>query len=87
MEQEVKIEFISHGRKAQCPPNPDYPNGKDVDATNGEDGIWVELPYPAPECGVFIVSGSHIKKTAITAAGRPDDPRNVKIALLKEQNT
>ena len=79
MEQEIKIEFISHGRKAKCPANPQFPGGKDIDATGGMEGLWVDLPYPAKECGIWIVSGPNIMRTAITAAGRTDDPKKVKV--------
>lgn len=63
----------------QCPANPAYPNGVDVDRVMlGVASCKTELPYPAPErliwrvrcrrCGYVLL---------ITAAGRPDDPRSV----------
>lgn len=77
------IEFIASGRgKAQCQPNPEFPNGKDIDISEaGKAACTVQLPYPAKECGHWRVTcvacGRGI--IAITAAGRPDDPKSVRI--------
>lgn len=74
------IEFIPSGRgKAQCPPNPEYPNGIDVNAAGrAEASCKVNLPYPAPECGLYRVGCNQCEMSvAVTAAGRPDDPRSV----------
>ena len=77
--EQVEISFLSTGRIATCKPNPDYPNGCDIDVTDGKGGVWVEIPYPAPCCGTWIVGGGGLARVAVTAAGRPDDPRRVKI--------
>lgn len=78
---EHDLEFVASGRgQAQCPSNPEYPSGIIVDATDGEMGCVVKLPYPAPECGHFRVSCKVCRMSvAITAAGRADDPTSVKI--------
>lgn len=75
------VEFKASGRgKARCEANPDYPDGVHLDMAQEKSGCDVELPYPAPECGYFLVKcetcGSN---AAITAAGRPDDPRTAKL--------
>jgi hypothetical protein len=77
----ISIEFKPSGRgKARCAPNPDYPDGCSIDATEGQTGCSVDLPYPAPECGAWIVRCAACgMSAAITAAGRPDDPRSVRI--------
>jgi hypothetical protein len=74
------VKWISHHRKAQCPPNPKYPDGIMVDC--GErPACQVALPYPAPECGVWIVKCATCNTMiAVTAAGRPDDPKEVMVA-------
>ena len=80
-----KVEFRASGRgKAQCPPNPNFPEGIDVSVCReGEAHCKVTLPYPAPECGVFIVDCAACNtRIAITAAGRQDDPRSVTIPCL-----
>lgn len=77
-----EITFQRSGRgKAQCPPNPDYPNGIALDAfTADAPSCTVSLPYPAPECGMWIVYCRQCSMSmAITAAGRPDDPISVKM--------
>ena len=78
--EKVIINFMPSGRgKAKCPPNPNYPTGQELDLCGEKSGIWIDLPYPAPECGVFILWGERIGKVAITVAGRSDDPKRVKI--------
>jgi hypothetical protein len=76
------IEFVKSGRgKAQCPPDPRYPMGVCADVTLGkEPSCVVTLPYPAPECGHFIVLCEVCKfSLAITATGRADDPIQVRV--------
>jgi hypothetical protein len=76
------IEFKASGRgKAQCPPNPDFPHGIALDATtSGGPNCTVRLPYPAPECGMWVI---HCKEcptsVAVTAVGRVDDPISIKM--------
>jgi hypothetical protein len=77
------IKFIPNGRgKAQCAPDPAYPNGQTYnmvkDAT--KPSCQTALPYPAPECGMWSVickkCGMNI---LVTAVGRPDDPISVRV--------
>lgn len=65
----------------QCPPNPAYPDGVDVqDAAPGVAACKVDLPYPAPERLVWSVRCKRCGyRVAVTAAGRPDDPRSVTV--------
>jgi hypothetical protein len=74
--------FRPSGRgKARCAPDPDYPHGKATDcSTPGHPACEVALPYPAPECGTWIVRCRECPMSgAITAAGRPDDPTSVRM--------
>lgn len=75
------VTFRSHHRKASSPPNPDYPKGIDIDVSGGKTPTCsVEIPYPAEECGVWMVQCLSCGYTlAITAAGRPDDPRSATV--------
>jgi hypothetical protein len=80
--EQFSIEFVRSGRgKAQCAPDPAYPQGVDVDVSGGaENSCTAQLPYPAPECGHFLVRCRLCKySVAVTAAGRPDDPRTLKM--------
>lgn len=82
MEQEaIILEFQPSGRgKARCPSNPDWPNGKDLDISKGATACSVDLPYPADECGTWIIRCSACGMSlGVTAAGRPDDPKSVKV--------
>jgi len=75
------VTFFPSGRgKAQCPPDPNYPEGIPLDVSQGRPSCLVTLPYPAPECGLWIVTCRKcLTSVAITAAGRPDDPTSVRI--------
>jgi len=78
----MKVEWHDAGREPQCAPNPAYPSGIDVDCSDGAEATCTSaLPYPAKRCGQFSVycetCGQFI---VVTTAGRPDDPRSVKIA-------
>jgi hypothetical protein len=77
----ISVKFFSHNRKAKCAPNPKYPDGIDVDLSDGAKvACFTELPYPAECCGVLFVSCGECGLTvAVTTAGRPDDPRSVKL--------
>jgi hypothetical protein len=77
-----EIKFVPSGRgKARCEPNPAYPTGIALDqSTPGKKACLVVLPYPAPECGLWVVECRNCAVlAAITAAGRPDDPVSVKL--------
>jgi hypothetical protein len=80
----IRHDVIWHDgkREPQCPPNPTYPKGVDLDASHGaERTCTVKLEYPAPRCGAYSIRCNVCGVTAAcTTAGRPDDPRSVKLA-------
>lgn len=89
MEQEAhSVEFQPSGRgKAQCPPNPNFPNGVKVDVSDGLIACTKDLPYPATECGAWIVRCKACDMSvAVTAAGRPDDPISVTMACKLQRD-
>ena len=67
------------GGKATCPPNPAFPKGMVVDMTViGRPVCAIDLPYPAECIGLWIITCAICDlRIAITAAGRPDDPRRL----------
>ena len=76
----IVANFISAGRKARCAPDPAYPSGIRVDAAGDKPGCEVQLTYPAPCVGQWMIRCSICDASVIvTAAGRPDDPHTVKI--------
>lgn len=84
-----KIEFVPSGRgKARCAPDPAYPNGKKIECPYAEGkSCLVKLPYPAPECGYWLVSCRDCGcQVAVTAAGRPDDPVSFYMPCQEEKN-
>ena len=79
------VRWLDSGRAPlgpQHPFNPDFPQGRDLDVSRGADpACTFELPYPAPRCGVFAVRCTRCGlQLGFTAAGRPDDPRQIKVA-------
>jgi hypothetical protein len=77
-----RIDWFDGGREPQCAPDPRYPTGIDIDASNGATiACVVMLPYPAKRCGHYLVRCRTCgQKVAVTTAGRPDDPKTVTIA-------
>lgn len=81
------IAWLDRGREPQCAPDPAYPTGKDLDGSDGAEATCTAtLPYPAPRCGVYIVECKTCGiRVGCTTAGRPDDPRTLKIACRKPE--
>jgi hypothetical protein len=78
-----KVEFIRSGRgKARCAPDPRYPMGMHVAAPEGTKvSCFVQLPYPAPECGMLHVECETCGLSVlISVAGHPDDAVSVELA-------
>jgi hypothetical protein len=76
-----KVVWQDAGREPKCAPNPAFPNGIDIDVSGGaERTCTVALEHPARRCGHYLVRckvcGASV---ACTTAGRPDDPRSVKM--------
>ena len=88
MEQAMTVEFIDSGREPKCAPDPAFPEGKDIDASDGASvTCTADIPYPAPRCGVMIVACSKCGlRIGLTVAGRPDDPRTVKIGCKQTRH-
>lgn len=64
----------------KCEPNPDYPEGIDLDPFPDREGCVARLPYPAARIGYYtIVCNICGNGIACTTAGRPDDPRSIKM--------
>lgn len=79
----AEVTFHPSGRgKAQCPANPDYPNGISLTGMFGSAPVCLfDIPYPAPECGHWTIACKKCGITvAATAAGRADDPINIEVA-------
>lgn len=78
-----EVKFMASGRgKARNPPNPDFPNGIGMSSVTDRNKPYcmINLPYPAPECGVWRVNCETCGFTVvITAAGRPDDPKFIEV--------
>jgi hypothetical protein len=80
----MKITWIDGKREPKEQPDPHYPNGIDLDLTRGKrPSCETKLPYPAKRCGHYlVVCEKCAQKIIVTTAGRPDDPRSVRIRCL-----
>jgi hypothetical protein len=87
-QRQWRITWHDSGREPQCAPGPRYPEGIHVDVSGGAlRTCTTELPYPARRCGYYTVQCRTCGlKAAITTAGRPDDPRAVKVACKPHRN-
>lgn len=81
----LKFEWVDAGQEPQCAPNPAYPDGIDIDISAGaEPCCSVALPYPARRIGHYRVTCDTCGlSVAVTTAGRPDDPRSLKVACKR----
>ncbi len=75
------VAWVDAGREPQCPPNPLYPTGIELDASGGvHQACTADLPYPAKRCGRYEVKCRICGViAAVTTAGRLDDPRTVRV--------
>jgi hypothetical protein len=78
----LTIKWIDRGFEPKNPPDPRYPNGIDLDLSEGASATCLTaLPYPAKRCGYFLIACDECDFSGIiTTAGRRDDPRSAKIA-------
>jgi hypothetical protein len=84
----LDIEWFDTGKEPQCAPNPQFPDGMDIDLRMHKDepSCEIELPYPAKRCGMFLINCNSCRRNAvITTAGRPDDPRRVILPCKKKK--
>jgi hypothetical protein len=86
---EFEIEWVDREREPQERPDPRYPDGIHLDISGGRlPCCQVGLPYPAPRCGYYLVTCAFCGTCiAVTTAGRPDDPRSVRIACHRKATT
>jgi hypothetical protein len=74
---QIEVSWLSRHRKTQVAPDPNHPNGKDIDGGQ-RPACKVELPYPAECVGLYYAECLDCKANMlITVAGRPDDPKTV----------
>jgi hypothetical protein len=77
----LRVEFLDRRTLPQCAPNPAYPDGVDVNLSDGrKPACRVDLPKVAT-VGLFRVTCRRCGQSAVvTAAGRAEDPRSFTIA-------
>lgn len=76
----LTAQWFGIGRKAQHPSNPAYPEGIRLDMGGSGKACSIEFDYPAPEVGSWLVKCELCGLSVlITAAGRPDDPRSIRV--------
>jgi hypothetical protein len=77
----LHVRWVDGRAEPQCKPNPAYPKGIDLDLSEGAARTCeTALPYPAKRIGTYIITCKVCgRKVACTTAGRPDDPRFLKM--------
>lgn len=78
----LNIKWIDRGFEPRNPPDPNYPNGIDLDFSKGASvTCTATLPYPARRIGFYSIKCDSCGLSVLcTTAGRVDDPRSVKVA-------
>jgi hypothetical protein len=75
-----RISFVDRAGPPRNATNPTYPNGLDIDLSQGKPGCLTDLPYPAEERGKWLIECTQCGTNAmVTAAGRRDDPKTVRL--------
>jgi DNA-directed RNA polymerase subunit RPC12/RpoP len=76
-----KVAWVDSGAEPKNKPNWRYPLGIDLDMSKGSDRTClVELAYPAKRIGYYSIECRYCGlRVAVSTAGRPDDPRSVKL--------
>ncbi len=70
------IEWHDSGREPQCPADPNFPNGIDIDGIDpGEPACKTDLPYPAERVGMFRV-------TCTVCRGGPHRASNLQLLCM-----
>lgn len=84
MENALTVTWIDHGHDHKAELDPMFPNGMNIDASfSSPHACAVDLPYPAQRCGLYVVNCTICGiRVGCTTAGRPDDPKSIKIACL-----
>jgi len=79
--EQFDVQWLDRGREPQVAPNPAFPDGIDLDLTDpGQPTCWTALPYPAKRCGTYVVECRICGlRVGCTTAGRPDDPRSIRM--------
>lgn len=80
--QQFEVSWRSRGAgPARSPADPNYPDGMDCSVSRGAVNSCVcVLPYPASGVGTHLVACKICGfRTALTAAGRRDDPRSIEL--------
>jgi hypothetical protein len=88
MTEEFEIIWHDRHREPSQPPDPNYPTGIDLDVTAGRKPACVAaLPYPSRRCGFYSVRCNLCGcSVACTTAGRPDDPRSIRLACRTDRH-
>ena len=84
----LKAKWIDRHLEPKQKPDPAYPLGIDVDMTVAGErsarSCTTALPYPAKRIGYYVIECSRCGiRVVVTTAGRPDDPRSVKVPCME----
>lgn len=79
------VQWQDAGKEPRVAPNPNYPDGKDLDLREGDKpSCYTRLPYPARRIGAYVIECRICGlRVACTTAGRPDDPRSITVTCKR----
>lgn len=84
----LKVTWIDRGLSPRNPPDPNYPDGLDVEMLADPLGkiCSTPLPYPAKRIGFYVIECDVCGlRVMLTTAGRADDPRSVRVNCLRTE--
>ncbi len=81
--------WIDFEREPQGRPDPNYPDGIDIDVSAGKrPACRIELKHPTPRCGMWQVKCQLCgMSVSLTTAGRADDPKSLVVPCNMETFT
>lgn len=80
-DDQFAIEWHGSGRAPTQESDPNFPDGIALDVSDKASRTCeARVPWPATEVGFWIVKCRRCRfSVALTAAGRPDDPKSIKL--------
>ena len=75
------VDWVDGHRETATPPDPTYPDGCAIDvALDAPRACRLQLAWPAQRCGQWVITCRDCGfAIALATAGRPDDPRTVRM--------
>lgn len=81
--EHLRVKWFDGGQEPAQQSDPAFPRGVDYDISEGAQSCVTGLPYPAKRIGQFLIVCRVCNfRMILSTAGRPDDPRSIRVACL-----